>query len=62
MNHESTEEPKSRNRAVAIDSILVIKRHWQADGGSLGQVWTAPRCKGNLTISEAFGCSHVSGL
>jgi hypothetical protein len=21
-----------------------------------------PRCKGNLTISEAFGCSHVSGL
>jgi len=21
-----------------------------------------PRCKRNLTISEAFGCSHVSGL
>jgi hypothetical protein len=21
-----------------------------------------PRCKGNLTISETFGCSHVSGL
>ena len=21
-----------------------------------------PRCKGNLTFCEAFGCSHVSGL
>ena len=21
-----------------------------------------PRCKRNLTISEAFGCSHVFGL
>ncbi len=35
-------------------------------GGAIGGLWVMygrrPRCKRNLTISEAFGCSHVSGL
>ena len=29
---------------------------------AMGHVWTVPRCKRNLTISEAFGCGHVFGL
>jgi hypothetical protein len=35
-------------------------------GGTIGGFWVMygrrPRCKRNLTISEAFGCGHVFGL
>jgi hypothetical protein len=30
--------------------------------GDIRAKLAADQCKGNLTISEAFGCSHVSGL
>jgi len=41
-----------------------IEAHWKTlvictDVGKC-HVWTSPRCRGNLTVSEAFGCNHVS--
>src|SRR5258708_15462256 len=43
---------------LAVDMRLVACCRWQ--------LWVMygrrPRCKRNLTISEAFGCGHVFGL
>ena len=46
---------------------MIVQPPWPVQGGvsamtAMGHVWTVPRCKRNLTISEAFGCGHVFGL
>jgi hypothetical protein len=39
----------------AIDSVLVIKRHWQAEDGSLG----SGRAKGQSRSKDGFGSTAV---
>jgi tetratricopeptide (TPR) repeat protein len=50
--------------AAFIDRALALNPNDHAAWALGGWVMYGrrPRCKRNLTISEAFGCSHVSGL
>ena len=51
--------------AMALDMVASTTRNEAPEFASMPR-WVmygrCPRCKRNLTISEAFGCGHVFGL
>src|SRR5262249_31355870 len=70
--------PRSQKPGCSVFNPIIKTENCQHRNGAQSPICTAeiqggaclrwvmygrrPRCKRNLTISEAFGCSHVSGL
>ena len=67
MDNELAPFRSPRGRAISFGgtsrpSPLAVMNGRASDVGYGVMYGRRPRCKRNLTISEAFGCGHVFGL